>query len=184
MRFDSTRRQIAVFLSRIEVQENGCHFYQGRLGRGGYGYFNMRSRSLGAHRFAYLLAHGEIADHLMVMHTCSKNYPKGDNTYRRCVNPEHLTAGTGSENMQQAILEGRKAVGPDYVFRPLERWDYADPPPLLTEYLPWNDLDALPLSQPRKARLSIKAEPLPDLTPEQWEVTRYWMAELAASRST
>ena len=65
----------------------------GRLGAGG-----KSGRYLCAHRVSYEIHHGEIPEGMVVMHSC-------DNP--ACVNPNHLSVGTYSENTQQACDKGR-----------------------------------------------------------------------------
>lgn len=68
----------------------------------GYGSFQDRPRgfpSVTAHRFSYRMYVGEIADGLMVLHSC-------DN--RRCVNPSHLRLGTHLENMADMSARNRR----------------------------------------------------------------------------
>ncbi len=66
----------------------------GRLGAGGDG-----GKYLLAHRVSYEIHYGAISDGMVVMHKC-------DNP--RCVNPEHLTVGTTSDNIKDAYAKGRK----------------------------------------------------------------------------
>lgn len=57
----------------------------------GYGMFAIRhGKMMDAHRFSYLLAHGEIPEGLQVHHECHT---------RRCVRPEHLLALSRVQNM-------------------------------------------------------------------------------------
>ena len=70
--------------------------------RNGYGLFRMSDRHHLAHRMAFRLFKGELADGLDVMHSC-------DNP--ACVNPDHLSLGTRLENMRDAVRKGRAARG-------------------------------------------------------------------------
>lgn len=63
---------------------------------------NGRSRTYRAHRFAYVLANGEIPDDYVIMHTC-------DNPL--CVNPGHLKAGTQADNVADQYAKGRGTYG-------------------------------------------------------------------------
>jgi hypothetical protein len=51
-----------------------------------------------AHRAAYILVHGSIPAGLYILHSC-------DN--KRCVNPNHLRAGTPVDNMRDMHQRGR-----------------------------------------------------------------------------
>lgn len=55
-----------------------------------------------AHRYAYEYYKGEIPKGLIIRHVC-------DNP--RCVNPDHLMAGTHKENVHDMMTRGRKVIG-------------------------------------------------------------------------
>lgn len=77
---------------------SGCIEAEGAPNNSGYCSVWYEGRRMGAHRAAYMEAHGEIPEGLHVMHSC-------DN--RRCINPDHLSAGTRSDNMQDCARKGR-----------------------------------------------------------------------------
>lgn len=85
-----------------------CWLWQGHLSRGGYGHFAVGSRPIKAHRFAYSLINGEIPDGLVVLHSCDTP---------ACVNPDHLSVGTDSDNQRDSVQkkrhrESRKSICP------------------------------------------------------------------------
>lgn len=55
-------------------------------------------KSISAHRLSYLTFHGDIPEGLHIYHKC-------DN--KKCVNPEHLFAGTRQENVDDREAKGR-----------------------------------------------------------------------------
>ena len=67
----------------------------------GYGRLQVNNKRWGAHRFAYTLAFGQIDDALLVCHRC-------DNP--GCVRPDHLFAGTHSDNTRDMMEKGRGIV--------------------------------------------------------------------------
>lgn len=68
----------------------------------GYGQIHQSGKTAYAHRVAYELRHGPIADGLFVLHKC-------DN--RKCVNHEHLFLGTFDDNMADMVGKLRQAHG-------------------------------------------------------------------------
>lgn len=90
------------FLAKVQKMESGCHEWQGCLMPNGYGQFSYQGKPHYAHRIAYLLHHGSIPEGAYILHSC-------DN--RKCVNPEHLWAGTFEDNMQDMVDKGRQAHG-------------------------------------------------------------------------
>lgn len=68
-----------------------------------YGRFGLRGRQIiTAHRAAYLLTHGEVADDLFVCHRCD---------YTLCCNPLHLWEGTAADNAADRDAKGRYVLG-------------------------------------------------------------------------
>lgn len=83
------------------TKKEGCWLWSGSLRTDGYGRFCVGKparKSAGAHRVAYLLHYGIDPGVNEVCHTC-------DNT--KCVNPEHLFAGSKSDNMKDCVSKGR-----------------------------------------------------------------------------
>lgn len=85
-----------------------CWIWKGGLARknkaGGYGQFNVNKKGVMAHRYSFFLANGYWPEP-MCLHSC----PGGDNPL--CVNPDHLRAGTGQDNMQDCMERGRQTPG-------------------------------------------------------------------------
>ena len=66
-----------------------CIEWTGRLNPGGYGYIYAYKRSWTAHRVAFLVHNGHLPDDLYICHKCNN---------RKCINPQHLYAGTAKDN--------------------------------------------------------------------------------------
>ncbi|MFE0808181.1 HNH endonuclease signature motif containing protein [Streptomyces sp. NPDC058848] len=77
---------------------NACWLWTGQTDRHGYGRFKVNGSHVLAHRWAYQHYIGAIPDGLVTDHLCR---------VRKCVNPDHLEAITGSENTRR----GRSANG-------------------------------------------------------------------------
>lgn len=82
------------FKEKVKVVNSGCHEWQSTLHRDGYGKFWLSGAQIQAHRVGYMLANGEIPEGKMILHKC-------DN--RKCVNPDHLYAGTASDNCKDKV---------------------------------------------------------------------------------
>lgn len=78
----------------------GCWLWCGVVSSSGYGYvwYRERKKTVRAHRLSYEMSKGMIPPGQFICHTCD---------VPRCVNPDHLFAGTNSDNMQDALRKGR-----------------------------------------------------------------------------
>jgi hypothetical protein len=89
------------FWANTARRESGCVEWLGKPTQtGGYGRLRVNGKQTKAHRYAYELTHGPVADEVMVCHTC-------DNPI--CVNPEHLFLGDAFANMRDMAAKGRSA---------------------------------------------------------------------------
>ena len=95
-----THDEIERFKSRIDIVDPAeCWLWSAGKFADGYGALNYGSHKPGyAHRFSYLLRHGEIPEGAVVMHTCDTP---------ACVNPNHLQAGSQASNIKDAVSRGR-----------------------------------------------------------------------------
>lgn len=93
------------FAEKCEWRTNGCLEWTKMTTNGPrqYGLFSIGRRVWTAHRWLYEQVHGTQPAHIDVCHKC-------DNP--RCVNIDHLFAGTRKENMQDAVRKGRTSHAP------------------------------------------------------------------------
>ena len=93
---------IARFWSKVQ-KGPGCWEWQTYRDEDGYGQFYFRGRTRSAHRIAWEITYGPIANGLWVLHECD-NPP--------CVRPDHLYLGTATDNNRDTVNRGRH-VTPD-----------------------------------------------------------------------
>jgi hypothetical protein len=94
-------------MARVEVQPNGCWLWGGSTAGGnGYGRLRIDYRSVLVHRLSYELHVGSIPEGWQIDHLChTPECPeRSECPHRRCVNPEHLEAVTGTENSRRSGL--------------------------------------------------------------------------------
>jgi hypothetical protein len=118
---DNLERATERFWSKVATCD-GCWLWTGGINKGtGYGSLGIkyqgRWRCIDTHRFAYLLTHESIPAGLCICHACDSMYALGDSTYRRCVRPDHLWAGTGGDNARDAARKHRLQSGDRHFWR-------------------------------------------------------------------
>ena len=93
----------ALFWDKVE-KTDGCWVWKRSVNKGGYGQFaywnGEKTRSILAHRMAWLLATGALPDepHAHILHHCDNKI---------CVRPDHLFLGDDRDNMQDLLKKGR-----------------------------------------------------------------------------
>lgn len=89
------------FFSKID-QSGECWEWKASQYKFGYGAFYNGKKVTHAHIFSYEIHFGEIPKGLFILHSCDN--PK-------CVNPDHLRAGTQKENVKDMIDRKRAKFG-------------------------------------------------------------------------
>ena len=98
-----TESMSARFWAKV-AKSDGCWEWTSSKFPAGYGCFGIGGTCTGAHRVAFVLSGGIIGPDDFICHRC-------DN--RSCVRPDHLFAGSPSDNTQDCKSKGRlrTAVG-------------------------------------------------------------------------
>lgn len=87
----------ARFEAKIRLQDGHWLWTGSHSGTGGmYGQFWYDREKIGAHVAAWLIYRGEIPAGQEICHQCP---------FKLCVNPDHLSLGTHTENLRQAVAE-------------------------------------------------------------------------------
>lgn len=99
----STKNRLLTHSVRI----GECLIWRGALNAGGYGLISIHGGNRSVHRVSFEEYKGPIPPGLLVLHSC-------DN--RRCIEPEHLFAGTHQDNTDDMVAKGRdrRACGEDH----------------------------------------------------------------------
>jgi len=93
--------RLAFYVDQTQPAD-ACWEFEGHRNRDGYGSFFVNGERDQAHRWAWRVANGPIADGLHVRHMCD-NPP--------CCNPNHLELGTHADNMRDRHERGHYAHG-------------------------------------------------------------------------
>jgi HNH endonuclease len=79
-----------------------CWRWTGDKAGKGYGRFQVNGKTYRVHQLSFEIANGYRTPGLLVMHSCDTP---------DCVNPAHLSEGTNADNLRDARLKNRIAIG-------------------------------------------------------------------------
>lgn len=94
-------QRLTFFWSQVEKTET-CWLWRGRIHKNGYGAMWVGDSRHYAHRLSFALHRGGVPEGAVVCHSCD---------VRNCVRPDHLWAGTQSDNLRDAVAKERGATG-------------------------------------------------------------------------
>ena len=91
------------FMTKIEIQDNGCWIWTGYIGQNGYGRFGFHGKSYECHRLMLEEKLGRpIHKKLDTRHLCG---------VKACCSPDHLAESTKKENMADKLIHGTHICG-------------------------------------------------------------------------
>lgn len=99
---DITENDIIRFWSKVNKGKSDDCWNWLASNKGGYGTFCFRNKQISAHRFSFVITHGDIIGDKHVLHTCDTP---------SCCNPKHLFLGTHLDNMEDRNVKGRAKGG-------------------------------------------------------------------------
>lgn len=123
---DLSKVNLDFLLANTTQTAAGClEWNKGRLPTG-YGQYWITNKSWLVHRLVAMLAHGLPEHDQMALHSCD-NPP--------CINPEHLSWGSHSENMKQMWARGR---APEKKPHAMRKFTYQEAEQIREEYAQGN----------------------------------------------
>lgn len=95
--FEILESDKARFLNRIVKLDNGCWKLGANTKEHRYTSFATNNTTIAAHRYSFAIHNPEADRSVHILHSCDNKY---------CVNPDHLSAGTHSENHKDRAIKG------------------------------------------------------------------------------